>query len=169
MKTAAVSRNSIASIALLPTMAQARREQGIALVIALVFLLMLTILGVAVMDTASMEGRMSGNTQEMNRAFQAAESAIENVFKDGTVYNNLIYPGNIATTTVSYPHTTVTMTITRGTDSKKMPRAKDRQNIVSAIDYGAANFDMKSVANTISNANSELLQGVAQAKPPTSN
>lgn len=150
-------------------MAQARREQGIALVVALVFMLILTILGVTVMNTASLEGRMSGNTQEMNRAFQAAESAIENVFIDGSVYSDLIYPGNVTTATVSYPQTTVTMTITRGKDSKKMPRAKDQQNITSTIDYGAANFDMKSVANTTSNANSELLQGVAQAKPPTSN
>lgn len=171
MKTAAVSQNSIPSIAIAPlsAMAQARREQGIALVIALVFLLMLTILGVAVMNTASLEGRMSGNTQEMNRAFLAAESAFDYVFKDASVYSSLIYPGNEATATVYYPnatnpHTTVGMTITRGLDTKSLPRAKDRMKAFG-LGYEGANFDMKSDATTVTNANSKLTQGVAQVKP----
>ncbi len=168
MKTAAVSQNSIPSIAMAPLSArgQVRREQGIALVIALVFLLMLTILGVAVMDTASLEGRMSGNTQEMNRAFHAAESAFDYVFKDGSVYSSLIYPGNETTTTVGYPHTTVTMTVIRGQDTKTLPRAKDRMKAFGQ-GYEGANFDMKSDATTVSNANSKLVQGVAQVKPQT--
>jgi hypothetical protein len=150
-------------------MAQARREQGIALVIALVFLLMLTILGVAVMNTASLEGRMSGNTQEMNRAFLAAESAFDYVFKDASVYSSLVYPGNETSTNVYYPnatnwHSKVDMTITRGPDTKILPRPKDRLKSFG-LGHGGANFEMKSNATTVSNANSRLTQGVAQVKP----
>jgi len=175
MNTAAVSQNSIPSIARAPlsAMAQARREQGIALVIALVFLLMLTILGVAVMNTASLEGRMSGNTQEMNRAFLAAESAFDYVFKDASVYSSLVYPGNETSTNVYYPnatnwHSKVEMTITRDLDTKTMPRCKDRMKCFSANTEGA-NFVMKSDATTVSNANSKLTQGVTQVKALNSN
>lgn len=171
MKTAAVSQNSIPSIAIAPlsAMAQARREQGIALVIALVFLLMLTILGVAVMNTASLEGRMSGNTQEMNRAFLAAESAFDYVFKDASVYSVLLYPSNEVTADpVYYPnptnwHSKVEVTVTRDLDTKVLPRPRDRLKSFG-IGSGGANFVMKSDATTISNANSKLTQGVTQVK-----
>jgi Tfp pilus assembly protein PilX len=145
------------------------RERGVALVVALVFLLMLTILGVTVMQTASLEGRMAGNTQETNRAFQAAESAIEHVFTDGAIFNNLIYPGSVETTTLQYPttnpNTTVTVTATYAAKRNTMPRARDRSNINSATGYGAAVFDLNSAATTSSQANTRLMQGVAQATP----
>jgi type IV pilus assembly protein PilX len=146
------------------------RQRGIALIIALVFLLMLTILGVSVMNSASLEGRMAGNTQETNRAFQAAESAIEHVFTDGTIFGNLLYPTDTANQTLQYPDATnptasVQMQVTYAAKKNKMPRARDRQNIDSAVNYGAAVFDMESNATTTSNANSKLVQGVAQVVP----
>ncbi|HET8692290.1 MAG TPA: PilX N-terminal domain-containing pilus assembly protein, partial [Steroidobacteraceae bacterium] len=54
-----------------------RRQQGAALVIGLVLLLVLTILAVSGVFTSTMELRMVGNTQNQERAFQAAEVAIE--------------------------------------------------------------------------------------------
>lgn len=52
-------------------------QQGVALVVALVFLLILTILGVAAMGTASLEEKMAGNSKDRNLAFQAAESTLK--------------------------------------------------------------------------------------------
>ena len=54
------------------------RQQGAALVIGLVLLLVLTILAVSGVLTSTMELRMVRNTQSQERAFQAAEVAIEN-------------------------------------------------------------------------------------------
>jgi type IV pilus assembly protein PilX len=54
------------------------RQQGAALVIGLVLLLVLTILAVSGVFTSTMELRMVRNTQSQERAFQAAEVAIEN-------------------------------------------------------------------------------------------
>jgi type IV pilus assembly protein PilX len=51
-------------------------QRGVALVMALVFLLLLTMLGVSALSTTSLEEKMAGNTKERNTAFQAAESAL---------------------------------------------------------------------------------------------
>ena len=53
-----------------------RSQRGVALVIALVFLLILTILGITAMQTATMQERMSGNVRARNVALQAAEVAL---------------------------------------------------------------------------------------------
>jgi len=54
------------------------RQQGAALVVGLVLLIVLTILAVSGVFTATMELRMVRNSQSQERAFQAAEVAIEN-------------------------------------------------------------------------------------------
>lgn len=53
------------------------RQRGVALVIALVVLLILTIIGVSALVSTALEGMMAGNVQEQNRAFQAAEAGID--------------------------------------------------------------------------------------------
>lgn len=70
------------------------RQAGVALVVALVILLVLTVIGVSAIMTTSMEGKMSGSMQELNRAFQAAET--------GTA----VYFSNITTGAASLPGTT---------------------------------------------------------------
>jgi type IV pilus assembly protein PilX len=54
----------------------AHRQQGIALIMALVFLMLLTIIGVTAMTTTSLQEKMAGNVQNKHGAFQAAESAL---------------------------------------------------------------------------------------------
>ena len=54
----------------------ASRQQGVALVMALVFLLLLTILGITALSTTSLEEKMAGNMKDRNLAFQASESAL---------------------------------------------------------------------------------------------
>jgi type IV pilus assembly protein PilX len=55
----------------------AGRQQGAALVVGLILLLVLTILAVSGVFTSTMELRMVRNTQTQERAFQAAEVAVE--------------------------------------------------------------------------------------------
>jgi type IV pilus assembly protein PilX len=54
----------------------APRERGVALVMAMVFLLILTLIGVTTMSTTVLQERMAGNLQDRNTAFQATESAL---------------------------------------------------------------------------------------------
>lgn len=62
------------------------RQHGIALVIALVFLLLLTIIGVTAMNTTTMQERMAGNARDRNAAFQVTEATLrvaEEEIRDG--------------------------------------------------------------------------------------
>lgn len=61
---------------------QARREQGAVLVTGLIFLVVLTLLGVAAMSINAMEERMAGNSRDLNIAFQAAESGLRDAELD---------------------------------------------------------------------------------------
>lgn len=54
-----------------------RRQRGAILVVGLVLLLVLTVLGISTMNTASLELAMAGNDQFSENAFQLAESGID--------------------------------------------------------------------------------------------
>ena len=54
----------------------ADRQRGSALVVALVFLLLMTMLGISAMQGSNMQERMAGNLRDRNMAFQAAEAAL---------------------------------------------------------------------------------------------
>lgn len=51
-------------------------QRGVSLVVSLIFLVILTLLGLTAMRVATMEERMSGNARDRNIAFQAAEAAL---------------------------------------------------------------------------------------------
>ncbi|WP_372972606.1 PilX N-terminal domain-containing pilus assembly protein [Marinobacter sp.] len=52
------------------------QQRGAVLVISLVILLVITLIGVAGMNSSVMQERMAANAQNANRTFQAAESSI---------------------------------------------------------------------------------------------
>jgi len=52
------------------------QQKGLALLTIMIFLVVLTIIGLSSMRTSRLEQMMSGNTQWSNIAFQAAESAL---------------------------------------------------------------------------------------------
>ena len=60
----------------LPNRKLNRKQQGIALFISLVLLLVLTLIGVSSVQTTSLEERMARNAHDSVLAFQAAESAL---------------------------------------------------------------------------------------------
>ncbi|MCX8114103.1 MAG: PilX N-terminal domain-containing pilus assembly protein [Burkholderiaceae bacterium] len=51
-------------------------ERGAVLVVGLIFLAMLSLMGVAAYSVATQEERMSGNTRDRIRAFEAAEASL---------------------------------------------------------------------------------------------
>ncbi|GMR18464.1 MAG: hypothetical protein BMS9Abin33_0877 [Gammaproteobacteria bacterium] len=53
------------------------QESGFVLFTALVFLLLLTILGISVMGTTTLESKMAFNVKDRNLAFQSSESALK--------------------------------------------------------------------------------------------
>lgn len=61
----------------IPQMNRLKDEQGIVLVIALILLCMMTIIGTAVSNTASIETLISGVEKEQKEAFYAAEAGVD--------------------------------------------------------------------------------------------
>jgi type IV pilus assembly protein PilX len=59
-----------------------RREQGTVLLVALMFLIVLTLLGLAAMTGTTLEERMAGNSRDYNIALQAAEAALRDAEAD---------------------------------------------------------------------------------------
>jgi type IV pilus assembly protein PilX len=57
-------------------------QRGAALVVGLLLLLVLTLLAISGMNTATLELVMAGNTQYQQNAFQAAETGIEQAIRD---------------------------------------------------------------------------------------
>ncbi len=52
------------------------QQKGVTLVIALILLLVVSLLGLSAMKATTMEEKMVGNTQDLNMAFEAAETAL---------------------------------------------------------------------------------------------
>jgi len=73
--------------------ADPRREAGAALVVGLILLLVLTLLAISGMTTASLELQMAGNAQYQERAFQQADAGVEQAMAAG-VYNTNITIGD---------------------------------------------------------------------------
>lgn len=64
-------------------------QRGAVLIIALLFLVILTILGVTAMTSTTFEERMAGNTRDRGLAFMAAEAALRDARRD---INSIVVP-----------------------------------------------------------------------------
>ena len=131
------------------TLTTGRHQRGTALIMSLVILMILTILGVTAMGTATLEERMAGNTQELNKAFQAAESA-------GSLDLN-VATTNDFTYAASNSSASVTTEFVEFTPPK---RGSGHGSNVEA-----ANFDQSSTGLTGAGAKAVVHQGVAQIVP----
>ena len=77
------------------TLINSRRQNGAALVVGLVLLVVITVLAISGMNTATTELAMARNDQNYENAFQAAETGLENAIAQGTfntlANTNLVY------------------------------------------------------------------------------
>lgn len=76
-------------------------QSGAALITALVFLVVMTMLALSAMNTNTLEEKMAANSQEFNRVFQAADTAAEAGMADSNsvntqlAYTDFTYTKNI--------------------------------------------------------------------------
>ena len=77
------------------TLINSRKQNGAALVVGLVLLVVITVLAISGMNTATTELAMARNDQNYENAFQAAETGLENALAQGTfntlANTNLVY------------------------------------------------------------------------------
>ena len=80
---------------MMKTLINSRRQNGAALVVGLVLLVVITVLAISGMNTATTELAMARNDQNYENAFQAAETGLENALAQGTfntlANTNLVY------------------------------------------------------------------------------
>ena len=135
------------------------QQRGVALVMALVILFILTLLGIASMSTSTLQEKMAGNIQEATRAFQAAESGINSALRD----TNILNPNGSVTNIYNYSgHSGSATVVSTFTQNTPPSRNKQTGKIYSAINFNAANFDLKSTGTTPTNATSTHYQGIEQ-------
>ena len=71
------------------TLKQRRHERGAALVVGLILLVVITVLAISGMNTATTELAMARNDQNYENAFQAAETGLEQAIAQGS-FNTLV-------------------------------------------------------------------------------
>lgn len=64
------------SVSTFHTPGLAGRQRGAVLIVSLIFLLLMTLIGVTSMQSTTLQERMAGNTRDRNLALQAAEAAL---------------------------------------------------------------------------------------------
>lgn len=93
----------------------AKRQKGAALVVGLVLLMILTLLAISGMNTATTELTMAGNNQYLESAFQAAESGVDEALSRGAfltttpnvVPQHVINGTDLVSSTTSYQCSTL--------------------------------------------------------------
>ena len=68
---------------MMKTLKNSQRQNGAALVVGLVLLVVITVLAISGMNTATTELAMARNDQNYENAFQAAETGLENALSQG--------------------------------------------------------------------------------------
>lgn len=80
-----------------------KRQNGAVLFTALIFLIMLMLLGSSAMQTSSLEERMAGNTRNRDLAFQAAEAALKQAENTLTTWRVGPWTGSVPAGLVNNP------------------------------------------------------------------
>ena len=134
------------------------------MVIGLIMLLVLTLLAVSGMNSASLEFIMAGNEQYRQNAFQAAETGI-----DMTYATIALTPGAAPlagagavpnSTTDSW--TTVTTSLAAG--AKMSPPPNPRANSFGKFSY--FNYEIQSTGVSVRGGRALNVQGISQIGPP---
>ncbi len=122
-----------------------KRQRGAALIVGLVLLMVLTVLGISGMNTASLELTMAGNAQFGQDAFQAAETGIDLVLARRTFSTTPGAAGNIIAPTPLGDGTYTTQAVTTFTDTTDVPDVAFSGGVGGGGTVQAFHFDIQSV------------------------
>lgn len=155
---------------------QIHRQRGIVLVVGLVFLLVLTILGVTTLRTTTLEERMAGNLMSKTMAFQDAEATIAsylNTLNDRT--NNAISLSTQNSCSAAETRNDLSSNDADRISNTTCPRYMGSSPIARQTDTadgsqtGFSHFRIESESVTRSNARVLIHQGIALRSPSAPN
>ena len=133
------------------------RQRGAALVVGLILLLVLTLLAISGMNTATLELQMAGNNQFSQSAFQAAETGIEATIQSGNFNTNVAFDSGV----VAIPASTDTYqaTMSFNNDNGISPDPNGGSSIgEGGIGFNAYHFDVASTGTSNRGATSTTTQ-----------
>ena len=78
-----------------------QRQQGAALIVGMILLMVITLLAIAGMNTSTLELQMAGNVQFRQNAFQAAEIGIAQAMHSGVLQTDVTITNPVAIVTGS--------------------------------------------------------------------
>jgi Tfp pilus assembly protein PilX len=135
-----------------------RTQGGVALITALVMLLILTLIGMAAMNTTSLEEKMAINMQQEFASFHASESGYNQAF---IVTDSIVYEAeNTMQITTPNGHVVDIKTSYR----QNTPPPMNTDAMYSAAQFQAAHFDVHSTAS-VSRSQSSVRGGIYQILP----
>jgi type IV pilus assembly protein PilX len=132
-------------------------QDGAALVIGLILLVILTLLAVTGMNTSNMELVMAGNEQYRQRAFQAADTGVEEAL---TILPN----GSIKMSCVPEPVTDKDTIDAKGdhyTVTAQYKGDSEPRGTFTVDDYADINYQIVSTGKSARNAQTELTEGAS--------
>jgi type IV pilus assembly protein PilX len=133
-------------------------QRGAALVVGLILLLVLTLLAVSGMNSASLEFVMAGNEQYRANAFSAAEAGIEQTLASG-MFNPALAPQN-KNGSANVTDTWAT-TVTAQLGGNPLPALWGN----SWNSFATYHFEVQSTGTAVRNASAVNVQGVAIISP----
>jgi len=139
-----------------------RREQGSALVVGMILLLVLTLLAVSGMNTASTELVMAGNEQFQENAFQSAEMGIEQALRNGAFNPGTAIENFPATTVAGTTYDTYTANITPQ-PGPNIPHGAMWGNRLDS--FSTFHFEVQSQGQSARNATTTHTQGMFVIAP----
>jgi len=131
-----------------------KQQQGVALAMSLMVLVVLTILGISGMKTGLLQSRMAVNAQDSATAFQGAESGLATSLTGSGIFD--LVQSNVSNFN---PDVGTSVKVTTSFESMSVP---PRGSGYSATKYEVANFKQRSESSTISGARSTVSQGQYQ-------
>ena len=132
------------------------RQAGAALVVGMILLLVLTLLAISGMNTASMDLAMAGNSQYQQNAFQASEDGVAQAIIFG-VFN----PAEPTENVVPQDGAEFTADIARQMDGQALPAIWGS----SWDSFSTYHFEIQSIGQSARNAESTHVQGMAILAP----
>ena len=148
-----------------------QKQHGAVLVVAMIFLIIMTLLAVSGMGATSLEERMAANSQETAKAFQAAETGLSQALSDLNSYD-LTGTYSVPTAGVADTCTDPTAVHCIQTDygtsylgtSPPLLVLNDPELLNSISCYETANFNLRSAGHTTSGVVVEVNGGAWQLK-----
>jgi type IV pilus assembly protein PilX len=137
-----------------PRMTAPKRQRGAALVVGLVLLMVLTVLGVSGMNTATLELTMASNAQFNQDAFQSAETGIDLVIARRAFNTIPGDPGNLIAPTPLGDGSYSTQAITTFEQNTPVPDMGFSMGVGTSGAVQAYHFDIVSVGTGPRNARS---------------